>query len=248
MLSCSINKPIKTNLEGTKVIEIKFNRDHRQTPNFPSNTPFFFSHTSFVLPFLTAINRGQDYCKSSNNIALIPANGTFALSNILSQAARCLRSIMPTGRHLVIHPLPDNLCNMIISDSHWLLENVLCLVSNAIKYSDSGDVDLRVHISTDMTAVGTNSSQTDLVVDIDPVVEYPHHSTKSTVSSHSRVVVSDSMLVVTIEDHGVGVSMEMRETLFQPFRQAQRMAGGTGDTVSSPTSNPIDPSTHISNL
>ena len=33
---------------------------------------------------------------------------------------------------------------------------------------------------------------------------------------------------MTIEDHGVGVPEEMRETLFQPFRQAQRMTGGTG--------------------
>ena len=31
-----------------------------------------------------------------------------------------------------------------------------------------------------------------------------------------------------IEDHGVGVPEELRETLFQPFRQAQRHAGGTG--------------------
>ena len=114
---------------------------------------------------------------------------------------------MPIGRKLVVHQLPMGLCTMIISDSHWLLENVLCLVSNAIKYSDSGDVDLYVHIIT-RAAI-------------------PQHSTKSTVSSQSRVVESDSMLVVTIEDHGVGVSEEMRETLFQPFRQAQRMAGGT---------------------
>ena len=35
-------------------------------------------------------------------------------------------------------------------------------------------------------------------------------------------------IIVTIEDHGVGVPEEMRETLFQPFRQAQRMTGGTG--------------------
>ena len=35
-------------------------------------------------------------------------------------------------------------------------------------------------------------------------------------------------IIVTVEDHGVGVPEEMRETLFQPFRQAQRMTGGTG--------------------
>ena len=31
-----------------------------------------------------------------------------------------------------------------------------------------------------------------------------------------------------IKDHGVGVPEELRETLFQPFRQAQRHTGGTG--------------------
>ena len=35
-------------------------------------------------------------------------------------------------------------------------------------------------------------------------------------------------MIVTIEDHGVGVSEEIQETLFQPFRQAQRHTGGTG--------------------
>ena len=42
-----------------------------------------------------------------------------------------------------------------------------------------------------------------------------------------RSVLSEQSIIVTIEDHGVGVPEEMRETLFQPFRQAQRMAGGT---------------------
>ena len=185
-----------------------------QTSHTPSNIPSLTN-----LPSLTAINRGQDYCKSSNNIALVPANGTFELTKILSQASRCLRSIMPVGRKLIIHPLPTDLCTTVISDSHWLLENVLCLVSNAIKYSDSGDVDLRIHISTDIRVVEDS-------VD----VATAQHSTKSSDTSQTRVVESDHMLVVTITDHGVGVSEEMRETLFQPFRQAQRMAGGTGDT------------------
>ena len=173
------------------------------------------------LPSLTAINRGQDYCKSSNNIALVPANGTFELTKVLSQASRCLRSIMPVGRKLIIHPLPTDMCTTIISDSHWLLENVLCLVSNAIKYSDCGDVDLHVRI------------QDDIRVEEDSVDKaLRQHSSKSSLLSQSRAVESDHVLEVTIEDHGVGVSEEMRETLFQPCRQAQRMAGGTGDIIS----------------
>ena len=65
---------------------------------------------------------------------------------------------MPTGRHLVIHDLPTILClnPMLISDSHWLIENVLCLTSNAVKYSDSGNVDLIVTIESTPIATTIN--------------------------------------------------------------------------------------------
>ena len=49
----------------------------------------------------------------------------------------------------------------------------------------------------------------------------------------SRSVSSVQTLLVTIEDHGVGVPEQLRDTLFQPFRQTQRMAGGTGKFLSS---------------
>jgi len=164
---------------------------------------------------------------------LVPANGTFELTKVLSQASRCLRSIIPVGRKLIIHPLPTDLCTTIISDSHWLLENVLCLVSNAIKYSDGGDVDLHVHIHHNIHVV---EDCTDTAMR-----QHSQHSFNSSLQS-SRAVESDRVLVVTIEDHGVGVSEEMREILFQPFRQAQRMAGGTGDTIPHP---PLRPSSHF---
>ena len=102
---------------------------------------------------VAAINRGQDYMKASNNVALVPANGTFELANTLSMTYRCVRSMIPTGRHLNIHPLPADLCPMIISDSHWLLENLLCLTSNAIKYSDSGDINLIVTMESTPTII-----------------------------------------------------------------------------------------------
>ena len=36
------------------------------------------------------------------------------------------------------------------------------------------------------------------------------------------------IILVTVEDYGIGISKEAALTLFQPFKQAQRMAGGTG--------------------
>ena len=103
---------------------------------------------------VAAINRGQDYMKASHNVALVPSNGTFDFADTISVASRCIHSIIPTGRRLVIHELPAPLLRnpMLISDSHWVMENVLCLTSNAIKYSDSGDVDLFVTIEPTPTA------------------------------------------------------------------------------------------------
>eukprot|EP01031_Cornospumella_fuschlensis_P037741 gene37741-45850_t len=37
-----------------------------------------------------------------------------------------------------------------------------------------------------------------------------------------------AFLRVEVEDHGIGLSEEMMQTLFSPFKQAQRLAGGTG--------------------
>ncbi len=36
------------------------------------------------------------------------------------------------------------------------------------------------------------------------------------------------MLLFEVSDHGIGLSDEMMGNLFKPFKQAQRLAGGTG--------------------
>ena len=36
------------------------------------------------------------------------------------------------------------------------------------------------------------------------------------------------MILVTVEDNGIGITESARRSLFHPFKQAQRMAGGTG--------------------
>ena len=192
-----------------------------------------------ILITIPAINRGQDYMKATNNVALVPANGTFELANTLSMASRCVRSILPTGRRLTVHPLPADLCSHpnLISDSHWLLENVLCLVSNAIKYSDSGDIDLRIHItSAGGPMVDHQGHKMDLKgsqKSIKSLRSQNSEKNKDKLAALRLVDAKDKdkdkdavrMLVVTIEDHGVGVPEELRESLFQPFRQAQRMTG-----------------------
>ena len=135
---------------------------------------------------VAAINRGQDYMKASNNMALVPANGTFELANTVSMTYRCVRSTIPTGRHLVIHPLPADLCPMIISDSHWLLENLLCLTSNAIKYSDSGDINLIVTMEPTSTIIKDRVQQKVSTQDLATITSRPVLEPGVMMSSYKR--------------------------------------------------------------
>ena len=174
---------------------------------------------------LAAINRGQDYMKATNGVKLVPANGTFELANTLEMAARCAKQLFSEGRQLIMHPLPTNLCAHIISDSHWLLENLLCLISNAVKYSDSGDCDVRFELVCLPDAVRTPFVREDSVVALEsPRLVDPHSS--GSAGNSSRNITHH--IKITVEDHGIGVDVEKRSTLFGIFRQAQRAAGGTG--------------------
>lgn len=189
----------------------------------------FDSLTATCKFMVMAINRSQDFMKTSNNIALVPVMETFALQAVVDMSVTCINHTQ-TSRTIVVHRIPSELCSHVISDRHWLGENILCLLSNALKYSYGGTVDVRIRL-TDVTAlkveafmkkqyrVGANfrrisfSSPND---DSPPLIVPP------TPAPPIRLVL------VTVEDFGIGISEEVRSTLFQPFKQAQRMTGGTG--------------------
>jgi CheY-like chemotaxis protein len=85
------------------------------------------------------------------------------------------------------------MCTSVITDSHFLKDNLLCLVSNAVKYADVGaTIDVRISL-----------------LPASPSQQQP-------------------MVMVVVEDTGIGISDENKVVLFQPFQQAQRSAGGTG--------------------
>ena len=74
-----------------------------------------------------AINRSQDYMKATNGIALVPSNGTFSLPDAISQATTCIYHINPE-RQINFPPLGEEFCRFVISDKHWFVENLLCLL------------------------------------------------------------------------------------------------------------------------
>ena len=206
-----------------------------------------------------AINRSQDFMKASNNIALIPMMETFDLESAVAISVTCIHHVQST-RIITVHPIDSSICSNLISDKHWLSENVLCLLSNALKYSDDGAVDLRISLidaptrgspplltdSLGLMAVSKNkgkckkvevSRRLASVVELRQPLSHVDskagqrsltHLTSIDTESLESSFETKSMILVSVEDTGIGIAEEARQNLFQSFKQAQRMAGGTG--------------------
>jgi CheY-like chemotaxis protein len=247
---------------------------------------------------IMAINRCLDYTKASKGLKLVPHYETIPLIETIELPLNCIHNIIhdqdENNCHLNVKLLPidtNEICGYTITDKQWLQENILCLLSNAVKYSTSGTITLRISLmETPLelylkhekdqreSAVGLNNNssirstprnQEDyhqsvsrgrkgsvagrLLHHISKI--FPIEASKSSSSSSSRLsldfarfTLKDSLVINTrssavapsspflpakllkfeVEDMGIGISDDAMESLFQPFKQAQRLTGGTG--------------------
>ena len=141
------------------------------------------------------INRCIDYTKASSGIKLIPKNETTNLKKSLEIPIKCVTEL-GSKINIKLKDIPNTITDNIITDKQWLQENILCLVSNAAKFSTEGIVTVEVSKITDQ-----------IVSDSNKLIDY---------------------LKFEIKDNGIGLSETAMHSLFEPFKQAQRMAGGTG--------------------
>lgn len=228
---------------------------------------------------IMTINRCIDYTKASKGMKLVPKLETIHLLDTLSMPLKCMKNVQ-SKISIQLNSIPPNICPYLITDRQWLQENILCLLSNAAKYSDGGTVTISIYLdsydsetdaingepsgtfhNTLMYSKGSKSSQ---VTPMHPAEVDQHFSVsdskeidgrKSFISfatqsvsrfefdkndseRKSRFALNDAgtktmsvenvFLRFEIEDTGIGVPEEMMSTLFNPFRQTQRLAGGTG--------------------
>jgi CheY-like chemotaxis protein len=86
---------------------------------------------------LMTINRCTDYTKISHKIALLP---TLATVNLVETVTATISYVNDLQRRvtveLIVDPIVTN--EHIITDRQWLQDNLLCLVSNAVKFSGEG--------------------------------------------------------------------------------------------------------------
>lgn len=180
---------------------------------------------------MMAINRCIDSTKGSSGMKLIAKNESIDLVESL----RLPLSIMATVqskiklRLILDESVENQVATHIITDKQWLQENLLCLLSNAVKYSNKGLVTLRVSLSS------SNDTMNDTVMNISDHVDEPLKVTAESNQSDdhihrtSETTITDGVLLVfEVEDEGIGLSEDAHHRLFNPFQQTQRLAGGTG--------------------
>ena len=239
---------------------------------------------------IESINRVLDCSKSQNGMKLVSKNETLSIFETLSLPFNCLREMKAQADiKIELSSIDTAICSHIITDKQWLQENMLCLLSNAVKYSSQGIVQVsisRVNFNdlpsnewkgesdkdnssnycpnqsneneglfgllkkwltsllehfTICSSYHRDSTNEDTV--LKDIITFNGTPTTSAKCLHKGVDKSESrkrqdlmvvsaksnfMLLVEVQDSGIGISQEVMDELFSPFKQAQRLAGGTG--------------------
>ena len=107
-----------------------------------------------------AINRCLDFTKSSKGIALSANLEAVNLTRALELPMRVVND-MQSRIGISLLPLPPELCTFVVTDMQWLQENILCLLSNAVKYSTSGSVQISFTVHTSAELLSRDSEEID---------------------------------------------------------------------------------------
>lgn len=219
--------------------------DSSETENMIQTMELCKANCSFMT---TAINRTVDFAKVASNVALCAKMETTSLKKAMQWAVKCLT----TQSHIPIKilPLPVEMCDFIITDKHWLMENMLCYLSNAVKYSSVGEITISVSFYMDNNdgcievmpskeaagllkkkKVGQTNSEVHLssvIYATDDGVQMTEPDTFSTLTENNNCSPTQPLLCISVEDEGIGIDEDKKSSLFQAFKQTMRLVGGTG--------------------
>mmetsp|Transcript_19147 Transcript_19147/g.26363 ORF Transcript_19147/g.26363 Transcript_19147/m.26363 type:complete len:626 (-) Transcript_19147:447-2324(-) len=150
------------------------------------------------------INRAIDFEKFHLDFELTPKLESLSLADTIEWPVSIMR-VLQQRVDVNVVPLQSSICSQVITDRGWLMENILCLVSNATKYSNRGQVTVRCELEPS-----------------------PPPTAPTTPVSGVKAAATTKFLRFEVEDTGVGVPIDIRSNLFSSIQQAQRMTGGTG--------------------
>eukprot|EP00981_Chlorochromonas_danica_P007180 scaffold1594_cov171-Ochromonas_danica.AAC.15 len=192
---------------------------------------------------LMNIHRCIDYVKASKDLKLTPKYETVYLLEAISLPLQCMKNIQQRVS-INFLPIQKDICSHVITDKQWLQENVLCLLSNAVKYSNGGSVQVKISLEKQYTCSNddhkvvkdSKPSNIDSLDLISPSFSQYSHGGNSVARKKihpdpdqpTEVAKSVTVLRVEVEDEGIGMSEQAMTSLFSAFKQNQHLAGGTG--------------------
>ena len=173
---------------------------------------------------LMEINRCVDYTKAIKGIKLIPKFEVTDIREVMKYCADVMMCIQERIR-VISSDLGKEINPFVRTDKQWLQENILCLLSNAVKYASTGPVSLRVTLVEDRPF----KSAVDLSMTCEePGIETPSSQKTFSFSRDSFDGDTGKNLLIEVEDDGPGIDESVLQNIFTPFKQAKRLVGGTG--------------------
>ena len=210
------------------------------------------------------INRSIDFTKASSGIKLNPSIESVNFSDTMSWAVGCMVTTQGTVP-IVLEPIPAAIHDHIYTDKQWLMENMLCLLSNAQKFTTEGAITIRCSLhaklmegsvvrpsrsagDTSLASGDSRDSALALVTSKKNSTRYLNNDNERSsrspgelsswrervsefvvdleMGTHSSTAVTPistevavPILMIEIEDTGIGITKENRDKLFQPFAQ-----------------------------
>lgn len=161
------------------------------------------------------VHRALDYSKASRGVALVCRKEALDLMDCLASPLACIQELQcqhSSTPIIELLPIPEQISRNLVTDPQWLQENLLCLLSNAVKYSSPPSVTLRVSLLTH--PIGRTGFSA---------------STKTRkVFANLRRRASEPLLCFEVEDRGPGVPEDQWVRIFESVAQSQRCTGGMG--------------------
>jgi CheY-like chemotaxis protein/signal transduction histidine kinase len=191
---------------------------------------------------LMTINRFTDYTKVTHEIPLVPTMESIHLIDSLTAPISCVQDLQNRIR-IKVEPIDNAISEFVFTDRQWLQDNILCLVSNAVKFSMKGMVTVRVYISSPPTVPSLVISQ--------PLLMSASHS----INSQRKGIFTDieigtirseeldersyiQHIRFEVEDEGVGILSSIEtldlssvEVTSAVFSEPSTAAKGTGNNV-----------------